>query len=440
MREEAHSVDEIRENLTLTEKGKTQQSIENSVYVLQHDPVLKGAICRNELSCRIDINGKMPWKRRGLTITNTDVNNLRLYLEKNYGLIGEKVINAAVDIVANENSYHPIRNYLDSLQWDGTERIRYLLHRYLGAEVSNYTFEVTLHHLLGAVRRVYNPGCKYDQMLCLVGGQGAGKSTFFRFLAIRDEWFSDDLKRIDDDNVYRKLQGHWIIEMSEMTATAKAKSVEEIKSFITRQKETYKIPYETHPEDRMRQCVFCGTSNNLRFLPLDRSGNRRFIPVQIHPEDAECHILDNEKESRAYIIQVWAEVMEIFRSGDYTMEFSDEVESYLKEIQREFMPEDTSEGVIEAFLEDYREDYVCTKLLYVEALGHGDYDEVPFHISRQISEIMDQMNGWEIGKQHRFKKYGRQRSWVRKPSCQQALSTETENFVEIPEQMEIPFD
>ena len=108
-------------------------------------------------------------------------------------------------------------------------------------------------------------------MLCLVGGQGAGKSTFFRLLAVKDEWFSDDLRKLDDDNVYRKLQGHWIIEMSEMIATANAKSIEEIKSFLSRQKEVYKIPYETHPEDRLRQCVFGGTSNALDFLPLDRS-------------------------------------------------------------------------------------------------------------------------------------------------------------------------
>ena len=100
-------------------------------------------------------------------------------------------------------------------------------------------------------------------MLCLVGGQGAGKSTFFRLLAVRDEWFSDDLRKLDDDNVYRKLQGHWIIEMSEMMATANAKSIEEIKSFLSRQKEVYKIPYETHPADRPRQCVFGGTSNAL---------------------------------------------------------------------------------------------------------------------------------------------------------------------------------
>lgn len=119
----------------------------------------------------------------------------------------------------------------------------------------------------------------------------------FPFLGqvINDEWFSDDLKRMDDDNVYRKMQGHWIIEMSEMMATVNAKSIEDIKSFISRQKETYKIPYETHPEDRPRQCVFVGTSNSMDFLPLDRTGNRRFAPILVHPDRVEKHILEDEK-------------------------------------------------------------------------------------------------------------------------------------------------
>ena len=119
-------------------------------------------------------------------------------------------------------------------------------------------------------------------------------------MTLNDFW---DLKRMDDDNVYRKMQGHWIIEMSEMMATVNAKSIEDIKSFISRQKETYKIPYETHPEDRPRQCVFVGTSNSMDFLPLDRTGNRRFAPILVHPDRVEKHILEDEKEARDYIIQ-----------------------------------------------------------------------------------------------------------------------------------------
>ena len=119
-------------------------------------------------------------------------------------------------------------------------------------------------------------------------------------MTLNDFW---DLKRMDDDNVYRKMQGHWIIEMSEMMATVNAKSIEDIKSFISRQKETYKIPYETHPEDRPRQCVFVGTSNSMDFLPLDRTGNRRFAPILVHPDRVEKHILEDEKEARDYIIK-----------------------------------------------------------------------------------------------------------------------------------------
>ena len=156
--------------------------------------------------------------------------------DRNYGLTSEKKMTAALSIVANENCYHPIQDVLNGLVWDGTSRIRSCLHHFLGADESDYVEEMLKHFLLGAIRRVFSPGSKYEEMLCLVGGQGAGKSSFFRLLAIRDEWFSDDLKKLDDDRVFLKLQGHWIIEMSEMIATANAKSIEEIKSFLSRQK------------------------------------------------------------------------------------------------------------------------------------------------------------------------------------------------------------
>ena len=239
---------------------------------------------------------------------------------------------------------------------------------------SIYTFQALRLFLLGAIHRAFHPGCKFEVMLCLVSGQGAGKSTFFRLLAGKDEWFSDDLRKLDDENVYRKLQGHWIIEMSEMIATANAKSIEEIKSFLSRQKEVYKIPYETHPADRLRQCVFGGTSNAMDFLPLDRSGNRRFLPPQVCPEQAAVHILEDESASRAYLQQVWAEAMTIYRAGGWKLTFSPEMVRYLQEHQKDFMPEDTKAGMIQAFLDSYAGDTVCSKQLYKEALNHT-FDE-----------------------------------------------------------------
>ena len=90
--------------------------------------------------------------------------------------------------------YHPVRDFLNALQWDGIERIRYCLHRFLGADADDYTCEAMRLFLLGAISRAFRPGCKFEIMLCLVGGQGAGKSSFFRLLAVQDDWFSDDLK------------------------------------------------------------------------------------------------------------------------------------------------------------------------------------------------------------------------------------------------------
>jgi predicted P-loop ATPase len=382
----------------------------------------------------VDIVKPLGWYRDSPTLTDVDIKYLLLYFEENYGLTIEKKIQDAVMVVANENRYHPVRDFLGELQWDGTERIRYCLHRFLGADTDDYTYEAMLLFLLGAISRAFRPGCKFEVMLCLVGGQGAGKSSFFRLLAVHDDWFSDDLKKLDDENVYRKMQGHWLIEMSEMIATANAKSIEEIKSFLSRQKETYKVPYETHPADRKRQCVFCGTSNTLDFLPLDRTGNRRFVPVMVHPELAEIHILEDEPAARAYLVQVWAEAMETYRSGNFKLRFSPAMNEYLKIHQRDFMPEDTKAGQIIEYLEKCSDSMVCSRQLFREALGRS-FDEPKQWEIREINDIMNNsVTGWRAFSNPRYFRspYGRQKGWERiQPD------NGGENFRELtPEEME----
>ena len=438
------SVEEVKAMLDTTEKGGVRNSIKNCLTVFQHDPLLSGAIAYNLLTDRTDIVKPIGYDRSpSASMTDTDMKYIRLYLEENYDLTSEKKIMDAADLAAYQNSYHPVRDFLNSLTWDGTERIRYCLHHFLGAEADEYTFQALRLFLLGAIHRTFRPGCKFEVMLCLVGGQGAGKSTFFRLLAGKDEWFSDDLRKLDDENVYRKLQGHWIIEMSEMIATANAKSIEEIKSFLSRQKEVYKIPYETHPADRLRQCVFGGTSNAMDFLPLDRSGNRRFLPVQVCPEQAEVHILDDEATSRAYLQQVWAEAMTIYRAGGWKLTFSPEMVRYLKEHQKDFMPEDTKAGMIQAFLDSYTGDTVCSKQLYKEALNHA-FDEPKQWEIREINEIMNQcVTGWTYFSNPRsFAGYGRQKGWERERAATGSGNSAAkipDGFVEITEQIEMPF-
>ena len=261
-------MEQVRSSLEQTEKGKVSNAAANYKRVFQLDPLLKGAIRKNLLTERVDIVKPLGWYRDSPTLTDVDIKYLLLYFEENYGLTIEKKIQDAVMVIANENRYHPVRDFLNALQWDGIERIRYCLHRFLGADADDYTCEAMRLFLLGAISRAFRPGCKFEIMLCLVGGQGAGKSSFFRLLAVQDDWFSDDLKKLDDENVYRKMQGHWLIEMSEMIATANAKSIEEIKSFLSRQKETYKVPYETHPADRKRRVCSAALPTRWTSCPL----------------------------------------------------------------------------------------------------------------------------------------------------------------------------
>ncbi len=154
----AQTPEEIRETLEGTQKGGVKNSIRNCLTVFQRDPLFRGALRLNLLTEQIDIVKPLGWERTSTTLTDMDMNYLLLYLEENYGLISEKKVQSAIKIVANENRYHPVRDYLNNLQWDGTERIRYALHHFLGADTDEYTYEALKLFLMGALRRVSDRG------------------------------------------------------------------------------------------------------------------------------------------------------------------------------------------------------------------------------------------------------------------------------------------
>lgn len=389
------------------------RDVMNEMYrlILMNDPNLQGAFRLNMFTDKIDITRDLGWYRESDSLTDVDLKFLVVYLEKHYGLSNEKRIEDVIKVVANENRYHPVLDRINSITWDGWERIRYALHHFLGAEVSEYTYEVMKLFMIGTIARISCPGIKFEVMLCLVGGQGAGKSTFLRFLAMEDDWFTDDLKKMDDDNVYRKIQGHLIIEFPEMVAILNAKNVEDTKSFMSRQKDTYKTPYDRHPKDHKRQCVLAGSSNSLDFLPMDRSGNRRFLPILCNMEEAETHILDDEKTSREYIDQMWAEAMEIYRSGKCQLRLPKEMEKELCEYQKQFMQEDTKKELILDYLEHYEGSMVCSRQLYSEALGN-DGNPAQWEI-REINDIMNNCSNWIAfsNPRHFPEPYRRQKGW-----------------------------
>lgn len=428
--------------LSVNKKGEVKQTIGNCVKAIYYDARLKEMFRYNEMTGKTEISGAW-WKRSSNEICDNDVNNIRLYLEQNYGLSHEKNVPRAIDIIAHQHQHHPIREYLNGLKWDGVKRIENLLPKYLGVGKTDYSTEALKIFMMGAISRVFEPGIKFDLMLCIADAeQGGGKSTMARFLAIKDEWFSDDIKKLDDENVYRKLQGHWVLEFSEMLATAKAKTVEEIKAFMSRQKDTYKFPYATYSQDFPRQCVFLGTSNDLNFLPNDKSGNRRFIPVLADKKKAEVHPMDDEKETRAYVIQAWAEAMEIYRSKQYSLSFPSELQEVLTEAQQEFAPDDPNVGIIQNWLDNCKYDQVCSIMIYKEALGN-EYQNPKDYELRDINKIMNKLiSGWQKHPTKsglsRFAKYGRQRAWDR-IVYENSLDNGFESVDDTPEQIELPF-
>ena len=430
-----------------TRKGTAKATVGNYMVVLRNDPLVRESMKYNKLTGRIDIVKKLWWNEEICKLDDDGRTYFYYFFERYYKLTSEKCMDKALRIEANSRAYHPICEYLEQLEWDGQERIRYVLQRYMGADASDFVYEVVKHFLMEALSRIYRPGCKADEMLCLVGQQGAGKSTFFRFLALNDDWFSDDLKQLNDSKIYEHLRGHWIMEMSEMIAAISAKSNEEIKSFLTRQKDTYRNPYDKYEEDRKRQCIFAGSTNTRQFIPFDRTGARRFLPIAIDSSKAEKHILDDEKEARAYFDQLWAEAMEIYWSTENKsslLKFSKEMEQKISEYRKQFTQEDTMAGMIQGWLDAYKGTHVCSVQIWKEAFDHFEREPKKFE-TNEICSIMDtQITGWKRDGIHRFSKegYGRQRSWVREGTEEGGNEPDKDGFTKLTkaEQLELPFD
>ena len=160
--------------------------------------------------------------------------------------------------------------------------------------------------------------------------------------------------------------------------------------------------------------------------------------MECHASLAEVHILDNEEESRKYIEQMWAEMMVVYMSRDFSLTLTKEMQEELELLQEDFVPEDPMETEIKDFLDGIKEDYVCVQMLYYKALGHSSLFDKPKQMeARVIANIMDNIPGWKRVKCHNFFDYGKQRGWVREGTPQ--VEEDPDGFMPVPEQIEIPF-
>ena len=373
---------------------------------LRYDCFLRSAVLPREMP--------KPWTRRrsSAKLDDTDLALIRTAVYERYGIeMSPGDLESALKVVCEHRCYHPVLELLESLKWDGTPRIAYALKRYLGAEVSDYNTACLRTHMMAAIRRLYAPGEKYDYMLCLTGEQGIGKSSFFRFLALRPEWFTDNLGSLSDEHLPSRLMGHWFCELPEMSEAYSARSLEELKSFVTRQVDNYREPYGRKPADIPRQCVFCGSSNSSQFIPFDRTGARRFLPVQVGVTAPEAGILTDEEETKAYFEQMWAEAMEYYRSHEVRLIMPPELMKQTADMQEQYMPEDTTLGLISGWLARENKKRTCLKEVWVECLSHDLKDDFPRRASLELADCLQKL-GWSSGTPHSFGIYGDQRVWT----------------------------
>ena len=187
------------------------------------------------------------------------------YIEKKYKIRHTESYYNAFNIVCYQNAYNPIKNIIESTVWDGKPRIATLFQTYLKCEDSDYIREIARITFLGGIARLYSPGIKFDTMPIFMGKQGCGKSSFIRWLAIKDSFFKE-ISEIDGQKGIEAVEGAWICEMSELLALTKSKEVEAVKSYITRQNDTYRKPYERRITENPRKCIIIGSTNRSQFF------------------------------------------------------------------------------------------------------------------------------------------------------------------------------
>lgn len=421
--------------LQLTEKGAIASTIDNVSIILDNDPRLAGCLAINDFQHTLVALKDLPWRnvrrKEDQSWNDTDDALLRHYLERTYGLTGKEKIFDGVNVTAQKHAFHPVREYLESCDWDGVPRVSDLLIRYLGADDNEYTRAVTRKHLVASVARIMRPGVKYDQVLAIRGKQGIGKSTLIAKLG--GPWYSDTFTTVNGKEAYEQVQGVWAVEIGELAGMKKSE-VETTKLFISKTEDRFRPAYGRRIESFPRQCTFWATTNEIQFL-RDTTGNRRWWVVDTPNEPAG----DMWEELTPETVKlIWAEAVELWKKGE-PLWLNQSLEKEARRVQANYAEESAQAGLVEEYLERLlpetwetmdtwqRREWlksgaegvmprktVCHLEIWAEALD-GDPAKLDRYNIKELQGIMGGIGGWEyrMDKKKRIPPYGVQRYYER---------------------------
>lgn len=388
--------------LTFDGKGRPLATIDNFLMILRNDSHFD-SLKFNQLSYSPEhtVDGKVErWQDK-------DDSKTRFYIEEKYKIHSREKLDDALRILFAEREYHPIKDIIESVEWDKQPRIHTLFIKWLKCEDTPYIREVTRLVFAGGIHRLYNAGCKFDDVCVLIGTkQGEGKSSFVRWLAIQDEFFTE-VNEIEGQKGIEILEGAWICELSELLALTKAKEVEAVKSYITKLVDRYRRPFDRRTTDHKRQCIFIGSTNRSAFL-TDKTGNRRFYPVEVHSSGYELH--DRKEEIQADIIQAWAEAKYLYDKGELQPYADRNLLEDIRAKQEQAVEDDYRVGMIEDYIKN--KDKVCIMELWKFALDN-EFSKPTRRESNEITLILQSIGGWERGKIERHNAFGNQMFWYR---------------------------
>lgn len=297
-----------KQNLETTKDGIAKPTLNNCKLILTSVCSQKGVVGRNEFAANDFYLCNSPWKsKKGDAVTDSDIHRIKFWCTENVGVeFPDNMVNQTLMEIADDNRFHPVRNWLKSLEWDGVPRLDTWLKDHAGAVGPEaYLQAVSRKVLIAMVKRVFEPGCKFDYVVILEGLQGIGKSTLLRKLA-GDSWFSDAALVIGDKDAVLTMQSKWLIELGELSAMRRTET-EQLKAFITQTTDRIRAPYGKRVEEFPRQCIFIGSTNNEEYLP-DLTGNRRFWPVKVNAIE-----FDSISKARD---QLFAEAVQAYQWGE----------------------------------------------------------------------------------------------------------------------------